>query len=79
VLRLALELPLGDAVVILKAAVRKFADRPPWVQLALLGGALAVGINPRSRRAVLNSISPLIATLKEPAAALMRGTRHLGG
>lgn len=53
-----------------KAAVRKFAGLPPWLQFLLLGGALAVGINPRSRRAVLNSVSPLVAKLKEPAAAL---------
>lgn len=53
-----------------KAAVRKFSSLPPWVQLALLGVTLAVGINPSSRRAVLNSVSPLVAKLKEPAAAL---------
>jgi predicted nucleic acid-binding protein len=55
-----------------KAAVRKLSGLPPWVQLALLGGVLAVGINPRSRRAVLNSVSPLVAKLKEPGAALTR-------
>jgi hypothetical protein len=55
-----------------KAAVRKFSGLPPWVQLALLGGALAVGINPRSRRAILNSVSTLVAKLKEPGAALSR-------
>jgi predicted nucleic acid-binding protein len=55
-----------------KAAIRKFSGLPPWVQLALLGGAVAVGINPRSRRAVWNSVSPLVAKLKEPGTALTR-------
>jgi predicted nucleic acid-binding protein len=46
-------------------AVKTFSGFPEWVQLALLLGTLAVGINPRSRKALSTTVSPLMVKLKE--------------
>lgn len=52
-------------------AIKTFSGFPPWVQLALILGALAVGINPRSRKALSSSVSPLLTKFKENVPVLL--------
>jgi predicted nucleic acid-binding protein len=52
-------------------AVKKFSVLPPWAQLGLLAGVLAVGASPRGRKAVSTAVSPLTAKLKATAPVLL--------
>lgn len=53
-------------------AVKKFSGLPPWAQLGLLAGALAVGVTPRGRKAVTTAVSPLTTKLKGTAPLLLQ-------
>jgi hypothetical protein len=52
-------------------AVKKLSALPPWAQLALLAGAVAVGANPRGRKALSQAVSPLVTKLKGAAPVLL--------
>lgn len=52
-------------------AVKKFSGLPPWAQLGLLAGAVAVGASPRGRKAVSTAVSPLATRLKGAAPVLL--------
>jgi predicted nucleic acid-binding protein len=67
--------PLAGLHALLKLsikAVREFSSLPTWVQIALLSCALAVSINPRSRRALLASVSPLTVKVRQTVPVLLK-------
>jgi predicted nucleic acid-binding protein len=59
-------------IKVLGRLARAFVGLPLGVQLALLGGAVAVGAHPRSRKALSSFASERAAKMKEPARLMLQ-------
>ena len=68
------ELLVGGTVAMAKLsskAVKGFSKLPSWLQIALLIGAVAAGIHPRSRRSLSAFFSSSATKLKSPGGVLL--------